>query len=327
MPKSNTDLHWNARALSERDDTKVNIGDTVQRDLELDFVFAHLPAAGGVLEVGCGNGYVTQQVRSQVKHVDAFDFAENMVERARATYGETNNRFFHGSVLDRATCEAQAYDAAVCVRVLINLRGLDEQAAGLDNIAHWLKPGGRLILIEGFRDGFDELNRLRADCGMPALVPAAINYYSYVTQLRPTMDRWFELRRGISHRHVRFSNPCHLSSPRRARAGRWGTGVSPKHRARRPLFQPGRNAAPGARARLRARAAGIIRTGLATAPLFPTQHQAKTHPRRLFDGLDLFSTTLEYLSAFHRYPAGFYNSLQPAITARTLALRAGKVED
>ena len=192
MPKSNTDLHWNARALSERDDTKVNIGDTVQRDLELDFVFAHLPAAGGVLEVGCGNGYVTQQVRSRVKHVDAFDFAENMVERARATYGETNNRFFHGSVLDRATCEAQAYDAAVCVRVLINLRGLDEQAAGLDNIAHWLKPGGRLILIEGFRDGFDELNRLRADCGMPALVPAAINYYSYVTQLRPTMDRWFD---------------------------------------------------------------------------------------------------------------------------------------
>ena len=192
MPKSNTDHHWNARALSELDESKVNIGDTVQRDLELDFVFANLPTGGRVLEVGCGNGYVTQQVRSRVKQVDAFDFAENMVNRARSTYGETNNRFFHGNVLDSATCEARAYDAVICVRVLINLRSLDEQAASLDNIAHWLKLGGRLILIEGFRDGFDGLNRLRADCGMPALVPAAINHYSYVAQLRPAMDRWFE---------------------------------------------------------------------------------------------------------------------------------------
>lgn len=192
MPKSNADLHWNARAVSERDDAKVNIGDTVQRDLELDFVFCHLPAAGRVLEVGCGNGYVTQQVRQRVEQVDAFDFAENMVERARASYGETNNRFFHGSLLDRAAAAAQAYDAVICVRVLINLRNLDEQIAGLDNIAHWLKPGGKLILIEGFRDGFDSLNRLRADSGTPALAPAAINYYCYVAQLRPTIDRWFD---------------------------------------------------------------------------------------------------------------------------------------
>ena len=40
MSKSTTDLHWNARAATERDETKVNIADTVQRDLELDFVFA-----------------------------------------------------------------------------------------------------------------------------------------------------------------------------------------------------------------------------------------------------------------------------------------------
>ena len=198
MSKSNTDLHWNARALSEKDDAKVNIGDTVQRDLELDFIFAQLPADGHVLEVGCGNGYVTQQVRSRVKRVDAFDFAENMVKRARDTYGESNNRFFYGSVLDRATCEPQAYNAVICVRVLINLRNLNEQIAGLENIAHWLKPGGKLILVEGFRDGFDALNRLRADCGISALVPAAINHYSYLAELSPVIDRCFD-RGGEFH--------------------------------------------------------------------------------------------------------------------------------
>ena len=191
MTKSETDHHWNRRALTEGDNAKVNIHDTVQRDLELDFVFCQLPAAAQVLEVGCGNGYVTRQIRERVRHVDAFDFAENMIARARAVYGETNNRFFHGSVLDAATCEANAYDAAVCIRVLINLRDLREQMAALENIGHWLRPSGKLILVEGFSDGFDALNRLRRECEMPDLVPAKINHYSHLAELWPAIQPSF----------------------------------------------------------------------------------------------------------------------------------------
>ena len=40
MTKSDTDRHWNERAVTECDDAKVNIADTVQRDLELEFIFA-----------------------------------------------------------------------------------------------------------------------------------------------------------------------------------------------------------------------------------------------------------------------------------------------
>jgi SAM-dependent methyltransferase len=191
MDKSDTDRHWNQRALSESDDARVNIADTVQRDLELEFIFTQLPAEARVLEVGCGNGYVTRQLRERVRHVDGFDYAENMVARARANYGETNTRFFHASVLDPNACEAGAYDAAVCVRVLINLRDAGEQATALGNIARWLKPGGRLILVEGFTDGFDALNQLRRKCELPDLVPAAINFYSSIAELMPVIERSF----------------------------------------------------------------------------------------------------------------------------------------
>lgn len=192
MLKSSTDLHWNRRALVEADEARVNIGDTVQRDLELDFVLAHLPKAGRVLEVGCGNGYVTRQIRERCEWVDAFDFAENMIERARRTCGARNNRFYHGSVLDAATCKAGAYLAAVCVRVLINLQSLEEQARAIDNIAGWLAPGGKLVLVEGFRDGFEALNRLRRDLDLPDIVPAAINYYSALAELTPVIGSRFD---------------------------------------------------------------------------------------------------------------------------------------
>ena len=98
--KSETDKHWNERARSGIDAAKVNIDDTVQRDLELQFVFKNIDRGSRLLEVGCGNGYVTRQLRERVAHVDAFDYAENMIEQGKRLYGETNNRFFHDSVLD-----------------------------------------------------------------------------------------------------------------------------------------------------------------------------------------------------------------------------------
>src|SRR4051812_2828320 len=117
--KSDTDKHWNERAQNVSDAAKVNIDDTVQRDLELEFVFKNLDRGARLLEVGCGNGYVTQQLRDRVAFVDAFDFAENMIERGKQLYGETNNRFFHDSVLAPKNANGP-YDIAVCIRVLIN---------------------------------------------------------------------------------------------------------------------------------------------------------------------------------------------------------------
>jgi SAM-dependent methyltransferase len=190
MTKSTTDVYWNERARHEEDVAKVNIADTVQRDLELQFVFKHLTPSARVLEVGCGNGYVTQQLRQRVAFVDAFDFAENMVARASEACSETNNRFYHDSVLDPKAARGP-YDVATCIRVLINLATLDEQKVAIGNIASLLKPGGTLVLIEGFQDGFDSINEFRKRTGMASLTPAKINLYSSLAQLMPTLQELF----------------------------------------------------------------------------------------------------------------------------------------
>jgi SAM-dependent methyltransferase len=190
--KSPTDKHWDLRASSVTEDAKVNMPETVQRDHELQFVFKHLWPGARMAEVGCGNGYVTQQLRLKVAHVEAFDYSEKMIERARATYGEINNRFIHDSILDPQTIKGP-YDLVLCVRVLINLRDLQEQTIALRNIAKLLQPGSRLILIEGFRDGFDAINNFRVAVGLSPAIPAAHVHYSYLHELLPTLEEFFRI--------------------------------------------------------------------------------------------------------------------------------------
>jgi SAM-dependent methyltransferase len=190
--ESETDRHWNQRAASVENDVEVNVMDLFQRELELDHVLGYLEPEMIVVEVGCGNGYSTRRIRECVRHVDAFDFAENMIARARRVVGETNNRFIQDDIL--APREIQGpYDCAICVRVLINLRDLPEQLTATRNIADLLHPGGRLILVEGFAEGFDRLSKLRLAVGLTALQPASINFYSRFEDVRNELDAHFEL--------------------------------------------------------------------------------------------------------------------------------------
>ena len=114
--------------------------------LETNFLPKHLDQSQSVLEAGCGNGFLTNIIRDKVKHVDAFDYAENMISRAKSEQGEKNNKFFHDNILSPRHWASQ-YDTIVCVRVLINLRNLDEQKLAVENMANSLHKGGKLILI------------------------------------------------------------------------------------------------------------------------------------------------------------------------------------
>ena len=193
MLKSATDLHWNERAIVEQDTTAVNIADVTQRELETEFLRKHIKSTDKVLEVGCGNGFLTNTLREIADHVDAFDYAENMVEQAKSLYGEKNNRFFHDNLLAPTHWDNE-YDLIVCVRVLINLRNIEEQFTAVQNMAKALKKGGKLILIEGYIDGFIALNELRSAIGLEALTPAPINYYSKLDDMKKKLMEYFVVK-------------------------------------------------------------------------------------------------------------------------------------
>ena len=190
--KTQTDIHWNERAASVENDIEVNVMDIFQRELEYDAIGEYLEPDMRVLEVGCGNGFSTRRFRDLVAHVDAFDYAENMVARAKATVGETTNRFFKDNILDPKSFNTP-YDTVICVRVLINLADLEQQRLALRNMTDAVAPHGLLILAEGFTEGFGELNSLRQSVTLSPLQPASINFYSSIEDLRPEWEREFEV--------------------------------------------------------------------------------------------------------------------------------------
>jgi len=193
MHKTATDKFWDERPNLTKDPKKVNIDDIPQRALETDFLLKHLDDDAEVLEVGCGNGFLTSTLRQHVKHIDGFDYAENMVKQAKEVYGERNNRFFHDNLLEPQNIDKQ-YDAVVCVRVLINLADFNQQEIAFSNLCSWVKPGGKLLLVEGFADGFNHLNEIRERSQLKALSPAAINYYSNLSDFKALINESMEIK-------------------------------------------------------------------------------------------------------------------------------------
>ena len=216
MNKSDTDLHWNERALRENDDARVNIADTVQRDLELAL---HLrPAAGR----GAGAG---GRLRQRLCHAPAARArAACRCLRLRREHDRARPRQLRRDEQPVLPCQRARperlrggrYDAAVCVRVLINLRDAGEQAnrprqhRPMAEARRQADPGGRLhrrfdvaeraarqMRAAGLGAGRDQFLFVdcRADAGHRAVVHGC---------------------RGVPHRHVRFPDPGRLSAPGRA---------------------------------------------------------------------------------------------------------------
>jgi len=192
--KSTTDNHWDNRALTIENIEEVNIGDIQQRDLENTIICKHLKQDMTILEVGCGSGYSSSIFRDHVRKLDAFDYSEKMIERAKTSFGEKDITFFVDNVLDIKNVDAGInYDLVICVRVLINLASLEQQLTAVRSMANLIKKGGKLILAEGYADGFDQLSILRKKIGLDEVQPAGINCYSYYKDLEEVRTENFNI--------------------------------------------------------------------------------------------------------------------------------------
>jgi 2-polyprenyl-3-methyl-5-hydroxy-6-metoxy-1,4-benzoquinol methylase len=106
------------------------------------------PVKGSVLDIGCGTGSLSVVLAGLGYEVTGIDFSPAMIALAEQKARDAGYPIqFH--VMDAAFPQfpAQHFDAIVCRHLLWTLSPIDEV---LRRWVDLLKPGGRLLLIEGY---------------------------------------------------------------------------------------------------------------------------------------------------------------------------------
>ncbi|MGP3928252.1 class I SAM-dependent methyltransferase [Streptomyces sp. 8N616] len=121
-----------------------------------------------VLDLGCGTGSLALLAAEQGHRVTAVDLSPRMAERARAKLAGTGARVLVGDAAEPPVGERR-FDAVLARHVLWML---GDPAAVLRRWSGLLRPGGRLVLIEGFW-GTGTGTGTRTGTARPVGIPAA----------------------------------------------------------------------------------------------------------------------------------------------------------
>jgi SAM-dependent methyltransferase len=171
--------YWN-------DDNVESMYDKHLLNAEIELIRKHIPEGAKVLDAGCGEAegtVVYSSVPGTVVH--AVDFSETRLQKARERLeGRTNVTCKQVDFLGSYQLDDD-YDVVVSQRFLINLMEWELQQRVLLDLAAMLKPGGRLLMLEGSRQGVDSLNEFR---GSMELEPIPVKWHNLFFDDRALVD-------------------------------------------------------------------------------------------------------------------------------------------
>ncbi|MGY6020751.1 class I SAM-dependent methyltransferase [Streptomyces spinosirectus] len=140
------DVDWDAQAASFDDEPDHGLRDPEVRRAWAGRLASWLPArASDVLDLGCGTGSLSLLAAEQGHRVTGVDASPAMVGRARAKLAGRDAVFLTGDAAAPPVGE-QRFDVVLVRHVLWALPGPGRA------LRHWrglLRPGGRLVLVEG----------------------------------------------------------------------------------------------------------------------------------------------------------------------------------
>lgn len=176
--------YWDNEAASFDDEPDHGLNDPVVLKAWTEFLKSWLPTAPAkVLDIGCGTGSLAV-VLAQLGHmVTGIDLSPAMISHAEKKALSAGFQIsFQVMEASFPNLSGQQFDGIVCRHLLWSLPNM------ADVLQHWarlLKPGGRLLLIEGY---WDTGGGLHAEEIVTAL-PSTLTNIS-VLNLSPQAEYW-----------------------------------------------------------------------------------------------------------------------------------------
>lgn len=149
------------------------------RRLEIENILKYLNDGETCLEVGCGNGAASIIISKTLSlNLLSIDFSNEMIQLAdsQSKNGIKGNLNFQREDILNYTTD-KFFDVVFTIRCIINLMRWEDQKIALENMAKCVKSGGKLILLEAFSDGNQELNEARKELGLESIPPAYHNLH------------------------------------------------------------------------------------------------------------------------------------------------------
>lgn len=170
---------WNDQAKKFGESHEASWGDIHMVNLEIETIGKHLKNGETVLDIGCANGYAAFQHANKLKRIVGVDFAKEMIHEANKAkrVSKLNNISFETGDIRKLRFANNTFDTVYTTRVLINLPTWKDQIQGIKECIRVTKPGGRILLSEGFWEPLVLMNSLRLLVGLPSLVEHDFNRY------------------------------------------------------------------------------------------------------------------------------------------------------
>lgn len=111
------------------------------REARTSFMRAHVQAGDRVLDLGCGDGWMTAQIAAVGAAATGVEVALAAVARARARHPELDFRF--AEIDERLPVEDGAFDTVWASEVIEHVA---DTARWFSEVRRVLRPGGRLLL-------------------------------------------------------------------------------------------------------------------------------------------------------------------------------------
>jgi SAM-dependent methyltransferase len=152
--------YWN------RDDVE-SMYDKHLLEAEIELIRQRIPLNSKILDVGCGEGegaLAYSAIPGVI--VQAVDFSDTRLRKATERLKGRENVTLKKVDLLGTYALHNDYDIIVSQRFLINIMEWHLQKQVLLDLMELLKPGGRLLMLEGSKQGVDSLNEFRRVWGL-----------------------------------------------------------------------------------------------------------------------------------------------------------------